>query len=216
MQKGFTLIEMLIVMGIIAILIGAGIGSYSHMTRRAQQAQGRELVANTATALNLLFQKFGNWPKALRNEAGSGAGRLRARPAACLAVNKLMSLTYTTMEENGEKIYTLAGNDRYGIVTPWAQAVIKRSNGGEKVPSGGTIDDHVLYYALDLTGEGFVEANVGGTAIKVRSNAIVWCAGMDGVLEPYPYAGGSGKGSGKSTSRGGDDIYSWSPMQVER
>lgn len=226
MKKGFSLIEMLVVIGIIVTLMGTSVGVYSHMTKRAQQARGRELVSNTATALNLLFQKKGKWPAALMSEANSGEGRLRARPAACLAVNKLMSLTYTTREQDGESYYTLSGLDRFGIVSPWAQAVIKRagtSGGGTglKVPSGGTVEDHILYYALDKTGNGIVEANVGGVALKIRANAAVWCAGMDGVLSPYPFAGGAsgggrGQNANQSKTRLGDDIYSWAPNQVER
>ena len=122
MRKGFSLIEMLVVIGIIAVLMGTAVGGYSFATKRAQAARGRELVANTATALNLLFQKDGKWPGALLNEAGSGAGRLTARAAACLAVKKYMSLTYTRTEKDGESYYTLSGLDRCGIVTPWATA----------------------------------------------------------------------------------------------
>ena len=214
LRRGFTLIEMLVVIGIILTLMGAGFGGYSHMARKAQEARGRETVSNAATALNLLFQKFGYWPDALRNQAAGGAGRLLPQPAACLAVNKLMSLTYTQTGEDGNKVYTLSGNDRCGIITPWAMDAIKRAGVGGasdqlRVPTGGKVADHVLYYALDLTGEGFVNANVGGKQIKVRANAVVWCAGMDGRLDPYPHAGGGKKGP-KS-----DDIYSWSPNQVE-
>lgn len=227
MKRGFSLIEMLVVIGIIVTLMGASVGVYSHMTKRAQQARGRELVSNVATALNVLFQQKGKWPTALMSEASGGAGRLKARPAACLAVNKLMSLTYTKREQDGESYYTLSGLDRFGIVTPWAQAVIKRagtSGGGTglRVPSGGTVEDHILYYALDTTGEGIVKANVGGVALKIRANAAVWCAGMDGVLTPYPFSSSGGSGAkgqssaSKSKSRMGDDIYSWAPNQVER
>ena len=214
LRKGFSMLELMVAIGIIAVLMGAAVGGYSHMTKKAQQARGQELVSNVATALNLLFQKQGKWPSALMNEAGSGAGRLRARPAACLAVNKLLTLTYTKVEKDGESYYTLSGLDRFGIVSPWAQEAIKRAGQGGgtglHVSTGGTVDDHVLYYALDTTGEGIVEANVGGVKVKVRGNAAVWCAGMDGKLEAYPYAGG---GKGK---RNIDDIYSWSPNQVER
>lgn len=185
-------------------------GGYSMMSKRAQKAQGRELVANTSTALNLLFQKFNHWPTALRNEASSGAGRLKARPAACLAVNKLMSLTYKKVEKDGENYYTLSGADQYGIISPWAAAVVKRSGTsgggtGQRVPSGGTVDDHVLYYALDLDGDGITEASVNGKTLRIRANAAVWCAGMDGKLDDY----------GKTGARNSDDIYSWSPSQVE-
>lgn len=223
-SKGFSLIEMLVVIGIIAVLMGTAVGGYSFATKRAQAARGRELVSNTATALNLLFQKDGRWPSALLNEAGSGAGRLTARAAACLAVKKYMSLTYDRVDKDGESYYTLSGLDRYGIVTPWATAALKQAgNGGSestKVPSGGNVKDHQLYYALDKTGEGIVEANVGGVTVKVRANAIVWCAGLDGVLAPYPYAsggsGGAGENRGGAAGKRSDDIYSWAPSQVER
>ena len=223
-SSGFTLIEMLVVIGIIVTLMGASIAAYSGMTKRAQQARGRELVANTATALNLLFQRKGKWPEALASEAASKQGRLNARAAACLAVDKLMTLTYRKVENNGESYYTLSGLDRFGIISPWAQAAVKRvgASGGStalNVPSGGTVEDHILYYALDDDGDGVVEASVGGASLRIRANAAVWCAGMDGVLAPYPYAGGGAGGGGQSGShargRGGDDIYSWAPTQVE-
>ena len=54
MKKGFTLIEMLVVIGIIAALIAAAIGSYSGVTRAAEKAKCRELVAQVATALTTL------------------------------------------------------------------------------------------------------------------------------------------------------------------
>jgi len=214
MKKGFSLLEMLIVIGIVAVLMGVGMGGYTMMTKRAQKAQGRELVSNTATALNLLFQKFNRWPTALKNEASSGQGRLRARPAACLAVNNLMSLTYKRTEKDGESYYTLSGADQFGIISPWAAAVVKRAGtsgggSGRRVPSGGTVDDHVLYYALDLDGDGITEAKVGGQTLRVRANAAVWCAGLDGKIDDYPYVGGSG-------NHKTDDIYSWAPNQVER
>ena len=56
-RAGFTLIEMLVVIGIITVLIGASLGGYTAMTRSAERAKCQELVANTATALTALFQQ---------------------------------------------------------------------------------------------------------------------------------------------------------------
>ena len=219
MRKGFTLIEMLVVIGIISILIGASIGGYSFATKSAQRARGRELVSNTATALQALFQKQNRWPPRLL-AAARGERKLDADAAACLAVNDLMSLSYTTVEQDGEKVYRLSGLDRCGIVDPWATDVLKHTSVGtsgldERVPSGGKVRDHILYFALDEDGDGITEAKVGGTQVRVRASAVVWSAGLDGVEAPY----GKGQGGkGQQTKQAGknDDIYSWHPNQVEK
>ncbi|MBO7722135.1 MAG: type II secretion system protein [Kiritimatiellae bacterium] len=211
-ERGFTLIEMLTVIGILAILIAAAVGGYGFATRRAQKTRGRELVSNTATALNVLFQRQNRWPKPLLEEAGGG-GRLTARAAACLAVHNLMSLTYTKTEKEGETFYTLSGLDRCGIVSPWANEALKRlpttgSGLSAKVPSGGTVQDHQLHFAIDTDGRGVCDVRLGGKTIKVRGAAVVWSWGMNGVEDDYE---ASMAGRGKA-----DDIYSWTKAQEVR
>ncbi len=209
-RSGFTLIEMLVVLGILAILIGASLGGYTAVTRRAQKARGLELVSNVATALNVLFQRQGHWPKALLREGQSGNGRLTAEAGACIAANKLMALTANTVTTDGETTYRLTGLDRCGIVTPWASAVLKRMSTGDsglsaRVPSGGTVEDHQLHFALDDDGDGIVEVRLGTATVKVRTNAAVWCWGMNGKEDDYE---ASMAGRGKA-----DDIYSWTRAQ---
>ena len=215
MKKAFTRIEMLVVIGIIAVLIGASIGGYSSMTKSAERARCQELVSNAAVALTALFQDEGVWPKRLARE-GSTDGKLDENTAYALVAN---GRSYFSLTKNGDK---LGGHDRFGILTPWAQAVVKRlgtsASKGSKVGSM-TVDDHILHYALDLDGDGkIIGASVGGRAVDVRATAIVWCCGKDGVIDPYPYTGGgSGGGKGKGESAAGgktDDVYSWTPAQT--
>lgn len=192
MKRGFTLIEMLVVIGIIAILMGAGIGVYSGATKAAEKKRCEELVANTATALTALFQTEGCWPIALLRD-GAHDGELDARAAYPLAKGGYMSLTV----ENGK----LSGYDRFGIVSPWALAHIKRrgvsASIGDKI-GVGTLKDHVLHYALDLDGDGIIEgASVGGESVDIRATVAVWCCGKDGKMEPY------------SSGLRKDDVYSW-------
>ncbi len=198
MKKGFTLVEMLVVLGIVAVLVGAGIGAYSGITKNAERKRCQELVSNTATALTALFQKTGSWPKALRTD-GATDGRLNKDASLPLAKGGYMSFTL----ENGQ----LAGNDRFGVVTPWATAFIKTHGASANLNNRvgqGTIEDHILHYALDLDGDGIIEgASVGGESVNIRATAAVWCCGKDGKLEAY------------SLGMKKDDVYSWSYGQTQ-
>ena len=212
MKKAFTLIEMLVVIGIIAILMAAVISAVSRMTRVADRARCQELISNTSTAMLALFQQEGAWPRALirNHNAENGLDQSAALP---LAKGGYMSLSVQV--DAAGKVTALNGYNRFGIISPWATQRIK-SNGknvslSSRVPTGGTIADHVLRYALDLDGDGIIKGmNVGGQSIDIRATAAVWCIGKDGGNpagqgDPWPYREGLKRG----------DIYSWGSRQVE-
>ena len=205
-KPAFTLVEMLVVIGIIAVLIGASVAGFSKMTKSAEKAKCQELVSNVATALTAMFQQEGVWPKRLAAQ-GKTDGKLDAQTAYALVAGQT---AYFSLTKKGNQ---LAGNDRFGIVTPWAAAAIKRAGASASLGTAVgsmTVDDHILHYALDLDGDGkILGASVGGQAVDIRATAAVWCGGKDGVISPYPYAGG-GKGGGKC-----DDVWSWTPRQTK-
>ena len=207
MKNGFTLVEMLVVIGIIAVLTAASVVGFSKMQATAEQTKVSELVSNTASALNVLYQQRGRWPKSLRD--GASAGRLDHDSAVSLA--KYMSLR-CNKDDDGNPT-ELIGQDKLGIVDHWAAAVIKRKGSSasesDAVPQGGTIKDHILYYAIDLDGDGIVEANVGGETVKIRASAAVWSAGKDGEIDGY-------SGSAARHKVNQDNVYSWNRGQATR
>lgn len=201
-DKGFTLIEMLVVIGIIVVLTGASIAGFGKMRASAERAKVQELVSNTATALTALFQQEGVWPKRLLANSGMGDGLLDENAAFPLAKRGSLSLTMNSDET------ALGGLDRFGVVDPWGAAVIKRrgtsASAEDSVSSTATVKDHILHYAIDVDGDGVVEASVGGESIRVRASAIVWGAGKDGKIERY------------SVGIKKDDIYSWTPGMARK
>ena len=201
-NKGFTLIEMLVVIGIIAVLSGALMIGFGRVTKSAQRAKATELVSQAAQALVILRQKNDNvWPAIVTSFGGvDGAGRGMVKDVAALFGNsKLLGVAM----KGGLPI----GISRCGVVDPWAEAVLKRDSNahvGSAVPSGGTVQDHIIYFAVDSDGDGITTAVVGGQSVNVRAEAIAWCAGADGKLAPYAQRGRA------------DDIYSWDKAKEKK
>ena len=182
MKKGFTLLEMLIVIGIIAILAGVMISSFGRFTSSAQRQKIQELVSNTATSLTHILQSEGQWPMALlKADEGVYGGKLLNEKAALAFVTgsrKLMDLNY----KNGK----LRGVDRCGIVVPAGADMLKKLKTGK--PKGDVIERLTLHFALDTESEGLVSATVPKNvtkgsdgkpkcelkSVEVRASAIVW------------------------------------------
>ncbi len=62
MQKGFTLIELMIVVAIIAILAAIAIPAYQDYTIRAQVTEGLSLASGSKTAVAEYYQNRGAYP----------------------------------------------------------------------------------------------------------------------------------------------------------
>ena len=210
-RKGFSLIEMLIVIGIMAVLTGALIVGMDRVRKTAQRSKAQEIVSNTATALGIIFQTDMRWPQLLLNYSGR---QLEAEPSHIFVRHGLMGLSYDSAQYNHvthKGAIRLTGADRCGIVDPWATAVLKRNKSkaekeglGLKVDTGGTVQDHILWFAVDDDGDGITEVNIQGSgSIKVRANACVWGAGANGKLGRY----------GRHDKDSADDVYSWSRGQ---
>ena len=207
-KRGFSLVEMLVVIGIIAILSGALVVGMDRVRKTAQRSKAQEIVSNTATALGAIFQKEMAWPQLLIKNNNK---QLTAAPSHVFVRHGLLGLTYDATSYASSKTIKLMGSDRCGIVDPWAAAVLKRNaskseNDGLtlKVDTGGTVKDHILWYAIDVDGDGITEVKHPKDGnISVRASACVRSGGADGEL-------GSLKRREKASA---DDVYSWARGQ---
>ena len=75
LQKGFTLIELMIVVAIIGILAAVAIPAYQDYTARAQVAEAVELLSGGKTPMAEFYADKGLWPKASSSVMGNTIGK---------------------------------------------------------------------------------------------------------------------------------------------
>jgi prepilin-type N-terminal cleavage/methylation domain-containing protein len=173
-NAGFTLVEMLVIIGIIGILASALVSSVSHLKRTAKRTRAQSAVNNVKVALNAYLQSEREWTDEMIKVL-----EVDYDVAKILSEAKLLDLTVP------DNPATSTSLDRFGFLDDWGRFELRRnpdiSSDSETGTDGISIKDHRLQFRLDTDYDGFVDGTEGSpNGLKFRASVIVWSRGPDG------------------------------------
>jgi len=182
------MVEILVVLGIIAILMATLIPSFGYVLKIARQARAQELVSNAATALTIYIQRERAWA----DEMLESRGYFNQKVCFILVQAGLLDVTSWRVIDNENLKFISDSPDKFGLLDPWGQAMLKRNKEWlemDELPEGHPLRNHLLQFRIDSDFNGFVDNDdrLGNVPMDkpVRASAIVWSPGPSG--DPYEW-----------------------------
>lgn len=190
-KRGFTLVELLIVIGIIGLLSTVMIVSFGKIRKVAMRNEAQKLVDQAKVSFEAVLLAKQSWPIALINNMQHGMNR-----DVCWYLQSNHFMDLTTKEKSrqtGAWDWSESSLDRFGLLDPWGRNALKINTGAQndtdELGNGNTstFKDHVLQYRLDMNGDGFVDASdcrgctMPVDGMRIRASVIVWSRGANGI-----------------------------------
>jgi len=171
-RSGFTLVELMVVISILAVLSAALLAGYGKVQRGAWQSRSRDLAVQTATAWTIYLQTYKEYPDSVLGVVEQGMV-----PTACkvLGEARMMDLSYDG-QKNADK--QRDAELKVGLMSVWGQRLFKQGKLGS-----ADAKRHLVQFRLDSNYDGMVDQEDDPPApagLELRAAAIAWTWGPEG------------------------------------
>lgn len=175
-ERGFTLIEILVVIGIIALLAGLAFPAYQNAQNQAKKAQARNDLAQLVTAVNAYYTEYGKYPLPAANQ-GSGEDFTYSYDGSTTSPNS--DLIQILQSEASKS----ADNPR-GIVFLTAPPAKKDGGYGIQAATGSNgylfLDPWGRAYSICIDSDYNGKIRERGTGTLIPFGVATWSLGKDG------------------------------------